>query len=378
MSQRFTMHPSPRRTLSLCAIFLSCATRATAQSFNVDVGPPGFGPPSPTWPGAAGQAGVWGVRDADLASQTLFDLTGAPTSVVLAHNGGTGNFGSLAWPATTDFDLLVRGVALGIPVFGFSPPDPTPFRIEWTFSNLSNGSYRVYTYGVSNYSGAETTGVRVVGSIDPDRVVESSGYTLATSFAMHRVIVTQGSLTVKISTPWPGPGPVTNQSNLDGFQLVREGPVPDFFPLCFAAQTPCPCGNAGFGGSGCRNSSAFSGAQLVGSGTPSVSNDSFVLVGSSMPVGSTCLYFQGTVLTAPQSFGDGLRCAGGSLMRLAIKPNPGSASSFPEAGDPSIAAAGVVSAAGGPLVYQVWYRDTSGPCGTGSNLTNAVQANWLP
>ena len=28
--------------------------------------------------------------------------------------------------------------------------------------------------------------------------------------------------------------------------------------------------------------------------------------------------------------------------------------------------------------YQLWYRDGMGPCGTGSNLTNAVRIAWVP
>ena len=28
--------------------------------------------------------------------------------------------------------------------------------------------------------------------------------------------------------------------------------------------------------------------------------------------------------------------------------------------------------------YQLWFRDGMGPCGTGSNLSNAVQVDWMP
>ena len=54
--------------------------------------------------------------------------------------------------------------------------------------------------------------------------------------------------------------------------------------------------------------------------------------------------------TAPQAgglgvvFGDGLWCATGTLVRLAVKTNVGGASAFPGTGDPSVSVQGLVTA----------------------------------
>ena len=38
----------------------------------------------------------------------------------------------------------------------------------------------------------------------------------------------------------------------------------------------------------------------------------------------------------------------------------------------------IASAAPTTRDYQLWFRDGMGPCGNGSNLTNAVQVDWVP
>src|SRR5690606_27479256 len=85
--------------------------------------------------------------------------------------------------------------------------------------------------------------------------------------------------------------------------------------FCFGdgSGTACPCGNSGAAGRGCANSVDASGARLAASGAASLTNDTLVLSGSGMP-NSSALYFQGTTqISAP--FGDGLRCAGGTVVR---------------------------------------------------------------
>jgi len=51
---------------------------------------------------------------------------------------------------------------------------------------------------------------------------------------------------------------------------------------------------------------------------------------------------------------------------------------LPAVGDPDISVMGVVPPAGGTRTYQGIYRDLSGPCGFGSNGTNAVSVVWVP
>ncbi|MCY2960238.1 MAG: VCBS repeat-containing protein, partial [Planctomycetota bacterium] len=96
-------------------------------------------------------------------------------------------------------------------------------------------------------------------------------------------------------------------------------------PYCFGdgSGTACPCGNVGAAGNGCGNSLFANGANLTATGTASISGDTLVLSGSNMP-NSSALYFQGTGQANAglgTVFGDGLRCAAGSVIRLGTKTN---------------------------------------------------------
>jgi hypothetical protein len=123
-----------------------------------------------------------------------------------------------------------------------------------------------------------------------------------------------------------------------------------------------------------------SGARLVASGIASLSNDSVVLAGSAMP-DAAVLYFQGTTSVAGgagAAFGDGLRCAGGTVVRLKTVVNVGGASHFPASGDPSLSVRGQV-AAPGMRTYQCWYRNAATFCTAAPfNLTNGLQIDWTP
>src|SRR5207237_825160 len=79
-------------------------------------------------------------------------------------------------------------------------------------------------------------------------------------------------------------------------------------------------------------------------------------------------------------FGDGLRCAAGTVVRLRIKTNVAGASQFPETGDPSVSSAGLVPAGGGVRDYQCWYRNSDPTFCTSAtfNLTNGLQITWSP
>jgi len=116
------------------------------------------------------------------------------------------------------------------------------------------------------------------------------------------------------------------------------------------------------------------GALLGGSGSASSSNDTALLAGSGMP-NSSALYFQGTTQSF-SLFGDGFRCAGGTIVRLGTKTNASGASQYPAAGDPSIAVRGQVLAPG-TRAYQVWYRNAATYCTTSTfNLSNGVAVTW--
>ncbi len=150
---------------------------------------------------------------------------------------------------------------------------------------------------------------------------------------------------------------------------------------CFGdgSGTACPCGNTSPAGSlsGCLNSLGMSG-RLQGAGTPSISFDTLILQASGM-ASASALYFQGTAMTvggAGQVFGDGLRCASGTIVRLGLKQNVGGASQFPEAGNPSVSIKGLCHT-GDTRFYQVWYRNAGAFCTPSTfNLTNGLQVTW--
>jgi len=140
----------------------------------------------------------------------------------------------------------------------------------------------------------------------------------------------------------------------------------------------CPCGNWGAFGNGCASSVNSSGGNLFGGGDARVSNDSFVLYGSGL-ASAPCLYFQGTARLGGPVFGDGLRCVGGTVVRLGTKQSPGGSSQIPQAGDAPISVAGNVPGAGAIRVYQAWYRNAASFCTVSTfNLTNGLEVVWLP
>jgi hypothetical protein len=157
---------------------------------------------------------------------------------------------------------------------------------------------------------------------------------------------------------------------------------------CFGdpgSGTPCPCANDNDGsvpGSGCANGAFHSGARLSGSGMATVGADTLVLTTTGLDPNNTGLYFQANNAVnggAGNVFGDGLRCAGGGLIRLQIRTSDGNGAS-----STTIA----IGAKGGAMPgdvkrYQCWYRDTSGsqPCGVGANdfnLSNGYEVTWIP
>jgi hypothetical protein len=89
------------------------------------------------------------------------------------------------------------------------------------------------------------------------------------------------------------------------------------------------------------------------------------------------LFFQGHNAIAGGNgvpFGDGLRCAGGSVVRLGVE-------GIDTSGDAALT--GTVQDNGGGGVpgesrtYQGWYRDPAGsPCGYTFNLSNGIEVDY--
>lgn len=143
----------------------------------------------------------------------------------------------------------------------------------------------------------------------------------------------------------------------------------------------CPCGNTSAPGSGegCLNSLG-AGGLLVGSGVARVMADTLVLTASGLPSSTTALFYQGTTTVGGTSgvpFGDGLRCAGGNIVRLGRSIAQSGVASFPPPGSPGIAALGGLGSGLVTRFYQCWYRNAAAFCTSATfNLTNGMRIAW--
>lgn len=153
-------------------------------------------------------------------------------------------------------------------------------------------------------------------------------------------------------------------------------------PYCFGdgTGTACPCGNNGSAGNGCSNSLFAAGANIAAVGSASISADTVVLTHTNGP-NSSVLFFQGTTQQSAGAgvvFGDGLRCAGGSVIRLRTKNAVANTASYPVGADPAVSVKGLV-AAPGTRTYQSWYRNAAAFCTVSTfNLSNGLQITWSP
>jgi len=171
--------------------------------------------------------------------------------------------------------------------------------------------------------------------------------------------------------------PVSGNNTVQGFYVeFGDVSIPNIY--CSgddAGTTACPCGNPGNSGEGCANGSGL-GGKLRSSGSGSVSNGDLVLSGSQLIPGQPGLYFQGNnAINGGDGthFGDGLRCAGGGVIRLQVRFADGTGASQT---DINISALGGV-AAGDTKRYQLWYRDpVTSPCGSLFNLSNGVEITF--
>jgi hypothetical protein len=165
----------------------------------------------------------------------------------------------------------------------------------------------------------------------------------------------------------------------------RMCPAP-ITPFCYGdgGQLACPCANSGIAGHGCDNSSFTGGALL--SGTGSTTPDTVVMTTSGTKPTALTIFLQGSKTLWPGvNFGDGVRCAGGTLKRLYTKNAVGGVVVVPGPGDPSIsarsAALGFPIAPGMELYYQTHYRDPNAtfcpaPQGNTWNVSNGVVIRW--
>jgi len=220
-----------------------------------------------------------------------------------------------------------------------------------------------------------------------------AGSTSAPSAQAGTIVYSGGSLQLSIpinntfNFTDPGSG-TTGSITVTGTLNANVGAP--MISLCDPGQAgvlACPCANPAAGPArGCDNSSFTGGAQLSASGLPSISADTlqFSTTGERPTAGSVLL--QGTTSISGAVFGQGVRCAGGTLKRLYLANAVGGSVHLPAAGNPSVsarsAALGDTLASGATRFYAVYYRDPvvlgGCPSTSGFNVTQTGQVSWLP
>ena len=176
------------------------------------------------------------------------------------------------------------------------------------------------------------------------------------------------------STAFPtttGAYDTSHNGNQDLFITCLDLPVRAY---CFG--TGCPCGNDDWL-AGCTNSTG-AGASLVPIGSASAAADDLAFQGRDLLSGQAALLFVANNAVnggAGNPFGDGLRCAGGGLVRLGVRmPNAAGVADW----GPGMAAAGGWTS-GDTRRFQVWYRDPVGsPCGNSFNLSHGIEVEFVP
>ena len=376
------------------ALFAPFAPSTRAQSINVDFEPAGgpYGVPSPTYGASNGLPGVWN-SVSSLSVSNLRRWDGTPTNVSLSCtsndpdcvNGARfiayDNLGTAG-----DDQALLDDVNIG--------GNWDDNSVIWKFEGLAPGTYVVDT--IVHFTACAYTDmvVAVYGAAEGDQFVRSvwggafvQGSTTwpsppGSNFARHTATVTTGELYVVVYSSNPY---LTGTMTLCGIQLNANDRDITGTQLCAGDGTDatCPCVNPGQTGIGCQNSAGTGGSWLHASG--SSVPDTLVLHASGELPNALSIFLQGNVVIPAVPYGDGLRCAGGTLRRLYTKSASSGVVFAPGPGDASISAQsanlGVPIVPGGRRYYQVYYRDANAgfcppPQGNTFNVSNAVKIAW--
>ena len=223
-----------------------------------------------------------------------------------------------------------------------------PVVVEFfAWNNVSLGSVTITGFGPFPDTQGQTAEDRFVGCIHPAGI-------------RRMVVSTQGSGGIEVD-------------HIQYGSLERP-----FTPYCSGdgSATACPCGNVGQPDRGCPNSLYAGGGRLTAFGHASLSEDTVVLAAFDMP-DSTALWFAGSAQFANGNgaqFGDGLRCVGGTIVRLAARPIMMATSFYPTAADPPLSTGMSV---GQRRYFQVRYRNAAAFCTLDTfNLTNGMTVLW--
>ena len=306
------------------------------------------------------------------------------------------------WIESIPVQAATNEVVAGFNGAALSLPASVPAGTMLVLRNDGATAASVVVSGARPWSGSVAPGATfVVGCVVPGAYVVTNGQGGTANLVVDAGAWTsaqglhQGGQQYRFATSAPGAGAGTGIARqlrfVDWSGNTTMVALPTLIlpatdtgtPYCFGdgSGVACPCGNASSAGAaaGCLNSLGTAGT-LRGAGLASIASDSFQLRGSAM-ANSSALYFQGTTQAGAglgTVFGDGLRCAAGSVIRLGTKVNAAGQSTFPGAGDPSVSVRGAVPA-GSTRTYQVWYRNAAAFCAAETfNLTNGLSVAWAP
>jgi len=157
---------------------------------------------------------------------------------------------------------------------------------------------------------------------------------------------------------------------------VEPPPLGTVFCSADGDGTACPCGNDKETGMGCENSTG-EGAALSAAGSASVAADDAVLTTVNVPENKLGLVFMGTSWVAGGNgspFADGLLC---------VQPNHRFPATSSGSGGALVLSTPVALANGKiqpglTIRFQAWFRDPTGPCGSGSNTSNGLSISFTP
>lgn len=303
------------------------------------------------------------------------------TNLVAGDNNGTG-------------DVFVRDLVAGTTECASIDGVGAQANLGSIFSSLSgDGRYVAFMSFATNLVSNDTNGVSDI--FVHDRV---SGSTERVSISTAGAQGDQSSTDDAISADGRFVAMSSNATNLVGGDtnavadvFVHDRFAAGFTSVCdagIAGVIACPCSNPPVGpGRGCDNSASTGGAILSASGAAYVSMDTLVFTTNAEKPTATSIVMQGNAL-APNGlvFGQGIRCAAGTLKRLYTKTAVGGSITAPNfgAGDPTVSARsttlGDTLQAGQSRWYFVYYRDpiVLGGCPAGStfNATQTGQVMW--
>jgi len=368
-----------------------------------------------------------------LCGSGTFEVTtlAPPGDCDVYDDGVTEN--SLGFGAATGTDILwmhVQGApggssvvksistAWGTPLFGgtSAPPAGSPVRVGiWDDPNDDgNPNDLVLLQEVNTTSTNPNTDIKQVVPLSPS--VQTSGVYFIGASSEGSFPAPMDENNASLGRAWvcgDNAGTIS-YNNLNGEPLppaemgsigfpavfLLEGDCKDIAitAMCFGDGTSSPCPCLGVGGStngapgnGCGNSANPAGANLSAQGNPIDSDDTLLLTATGMRPGTLCLFIQGDQEVNKVTYGDGLRCFAGNMLRLyKITPHPG-AGSAPTGNTipPNISISDRSAQLGFPIVngdyiYQVWYRDPTRPfacdefqpVGATFNVTNGLRVTW--